>query len=205
MLVAELSGVKEKDIVLDVCAAPGGKSLHFAELLNGSGEVYAMDVSEAKTALIEQNMTRCGLKNIKTTVADGRIFQEKYENMADILLADVPCSGLGIIGKKADIKYRITPEKMKDLVSLQRKIVANVIRYVKPGGTFLYSTCTLNPAENMGNVQWMMENLDVETVSLDEFLPSSLRSETTKQGCLTLLPGIHKSDGFFVAKFIKKS
>ena len=162
-----------------------------------------MDVSRAKLDLLRQNLSRSGLDNIEVALADGRVFQEKYENLADLLIADLPCSGLGMIGKKADIKYRITPQRIEELLRLQREILSNVIRYLKPGGILMYSTCTLNPAENEETVAWILDHLPVESLSIEEDLPNSLKGTTGSKGYLTLLPGVQKSEGFFIAKFRK--
>ncbi len=137
---------------LDVCAAPGGKSIHLAQLLKETGFVEARDLTEKKVALIRENSKRCGLTNLEAKVADATVFYPEDEEAADVVLADVPCSGLGVLGKKPDIKYRITLEETKALARLQRQILDTVCRYVKPGGKLLYSTCTVNPMENEENV-----------------------------------------------------
>ncbi|WP_330587601.1 16S rRNA (cytosine(967)-C(5))-methyltransferase RsmB [Anaerocolumna sedimenticola] len=200
MLVGAVSGAKKGDYVIDVCAAPGGKSLHLAELLKSTGQVDSRDVSEAKVNLITENILRTGYTNIKAKIADALIPDKESVEKADIVIADLPCSGLGVINKKPDIKYNMTREKQKALVKLQRDILSVVQQYVKKGGTLLYSTCTVNKEENINNVRWFTEHYDYKMESIDEFLPSSLLCDTSKEGYIQLLPGIHNMDGFFIAK-----
>lgn len=200
MLVGAVSGVKSGNTVIDVCAAPGGKSLHMAELLKASGQVEARDLSETKVDLIRENISRLGYQNIVTRAADALVLDGGSIEKADIVIADLPCSGLGVIGKKPDIKYNMTEKKQKDLVELQRAILGVIHQYVKKGGTLLYSTCTVNKEENIGNVRWFTERYNFRLESLDPFLPSALISETTKEGYIQLLPGIHDTDGFFIAR-----
>lgn len=201
MLVAECSGVKKGQIVLDLCASPGGKSMHMAEKLQGTGMVYAYDISKRKVDYIEENITRLGYQNVKAAVNDATIFREELVEKADVVLADVLCSGIGVIGKKCDIKYRINPDEIKKIVLQQKSIMKNAWQYVKKGGTLIYSTCTISRAENEEMVQWMLENMPLELESLNPYLPKVLHSNTTEKGYLQLLPGIHKCDGFFIAKF----
>lgn len=204
MLVAHLANPKEGDIVIDVCAAPGGKSLHMAELLRGTGHVEARDLTDYKVNLIWDNIERSGMKNIEAVRWDATVLDEEAVDKADIVVADLPCSGLGVLGKKTDLKYKMTEQTQKDLVELQRNMLSKVKSYVKMGGTLIYSTCTINEDENMGNVEWFLsENSDFELVSVKEDLCEELRASVVRDGCLQLLPGVHKSDGFFIAKFKK--
>lgn len=200
MLVGAVSGIKSGAFVLDVCAAPGGKSLHAAELLKSTGQVVARDVSEEKVALIRENIRRLGYKNLKAEAGDALVLDRDCIEKFDLVIADLPCSGLGVIGKKPDIKYNMTPEKQKALVRLQRDILNTVHRYVKPGGVLLYSTCTVNREENISNVLWFTEQYKFKLESIEGFLPPSLLNDTTKEGYIQLLPGIHDTDGFFIAK-----
>lgn len=186
MLVSLWAEPKEGAQVLDVCAAPGGKSIHMAELLHGTGMVEARDLTEYKVALIEENIERCGMKNICARQADARILEEDRIGTADIVIADLPCSGLGVIGKKPDIKYKMTEEKCRELAVLQREILHTVQHYVKPGGTLMYSTCTINLEENEENVEW--------------FLEEHPRFVLEKQQ--QILPQKGKNDGFFLAKLV---
>ena len=126
------------------------------------------------------------------------------ELKADIVLADVPCSGYGVIGKKPEIKYRVTAQKQEEIVILQRTILDNAAEYVKPGGVLVFSTCTIAKEENEENMLWFMNNHPFKLESIDPYLPEELHSETTALGYLQLLPGVHKTDGFFIAKFRRK-
>ncbi len=204
MLVAEIADPQRGDYIIDLCAAPGGKSLHMADKMAGYGTVDARDLTEYKTDLIQENMQRAGAINMQVKCQDATVFDETSENLAQIVLADVPCSGLGVIGKKPDIKYRMNKKKQEELVLLQRIILDKAARYVRPGGTLLYSTCTIAQEENEENVAWFLEHYPYEPISLDPYLPEELRGETTKKGYLQLLPGVHPCDGFFIAKFRKK-
>lgn len=202
MLVAHLAEPKAEDYVIDVCAAPGGKALHMAELLEGRGCVEARDLTEYKVGLIRENVERSRIENIKAVKWDATILDEDAINTADIVVADLPCSGLGVLGKKTDLKYKMTEQTQRELVFLQREILSKVKNYVKVGGTLLYSTCTIHKGENMDNVQWFLEqNRDFELVPIKERLNEELQNSISVEGCLQLLPGVHESDGFFIAKF----
>lgn len=205
MLVGEIAAPREGDYVIDLCAAPGGKALCIADKLKGTGRVDARDISRTKTDLIRENAIRQNFLNVVVTEKDaGELDSESLEK-ADILIADVPCSGLGVIGRKTDIKYKINQAKILELAGLQRKILEQASTYVKPGGTLIYSTCTIGRQENIENVVWFTENFPYELDSLDPYLCEELHSETTKQGYLQLLPGIHKCDGFFIARLKRKT
>ena len=200
MLVGEVSGAREEDFVVDVCAAQGGKSLHIAEI---AGRVSSRDISQLKTKLIEENILRMGICNIETKVWDATISDPNIINKADIVIADLPCSGLGVLGKKIDIKYKLTQNQQKELVELQRKILDVASEYVKPGGILIYSTCTVNRNENLDNMEWFLANHNFTADSLDSYLPELLHSDTTCIGYLQLLQGIHPTDGFFICRMRK--
>ena len=235
MLVAEIAAPSAGAQVLDVCAAPGGKALHVAEKLflaeavcgdaacagNKSGggaaagcgiedqmppgHVEARDLTELKVDLIRENIERTGLTNITAVCRDASVPDEAAAESADIVIADLPCSGLGVIGKKPDLRYKASPDGIDSLVRLQRQILSCAQDYVKPGGTLVYSTCTVNPAENMDNVHWFMEQYPEFT--LDDIrgkLCPELRDSVMENGCIQLLPGVHKSDGFFIARLVRK-
>ena len=204
MLVAEAADPQKGDYVIDVCAAPGGKSLHVGDKMEGFGTVDARDVSQYKVDLIEENIRRTNSINVQAKVQDATIFDQESELLADIVLADVPCSGYGVIGKKPDIKYRVTPQKQEEIVILQRTILDRAANYVKPRGTLIFSTCTIAKEENEENMMWFLQNYPFKLESLDPCLPEELHSETTALGYLQLLPGVHKTDGFFIAKFRRK-
>lgn len=198
MLVTEAAGLLGDELLLDVCAAPGGKSLHAAGLLK-EGNVISRDLTDSKTALIEENSRRCNCSNIRIETFDALEPDENMIGKADVVYADLPCSGLGILGKKRDIRYRMNPEQMEELVELQQKILSVIWQYVKPGGTLMYSTCTIHRAENEQMVQWFTQKFPFERQSMKEHLPEDLW-DSEENGMLQLLPGIHQTDGFFVAK-----
>ena len=201
MLCVHCAGINKADEVLDICAAPGGKTIHVLDLLNGSGHVVSRDISEQKISLIAENVGRCGFSKCAIQVADATVYDESIIDKFDVVICDLPCSGLGITGRKNDIKYRMTPEQMDELVVLQRKILSVAYKYVKQGGILMFSTCTINRAENHENVKWIEDNLPLKAVPLDDVLPSELVCETTKDGFLQLTMGLHECDGFFISKF----
>lgn len=214
MIAGRAAAPQAGEYIIDVCAAPGGKCIHAAENIlfdskqrgeqKCDGFVDARDLSEAKTEIIEENIARMQTENISVKVWDARIPDEAVIEKADVVLADLPCSGLGIIGRKADIKYKMTEEKQKDLVKLQREILHTIEQYVKPGGRLIYSTCTINSAENFENVNWLLQNYNFELESLSEELPYLKDEETVQNGYIQLLPGMYHTDGFFIAKLRKK-
>ena len=188
MMAAELAAPEENDYVIDVCAAPGGKSTHLAEMLKGTGMVEARDLTDYKVDLIRDNIDRHGLHNMKAVLMDATSYDEASVNKADVLICDLPCSGLGVLGRKTDIRYKISPEQEKELMELQRQILDTVHQYVKPGGTLVYSTCTIDKMENEDNVRWFA----------DKYKDFVLKEERQ------LLPGQLGGDGFFLAKFIRE-
>ncbi len=193
--------------ILDVCAAPGGKSLYVADAACAAGIsalITDWDQSDEKIAQIGENLDRTLIKGIQTQKADARVFRPEWEQRADIVIADLPCSGLGSISRRSDLKYHITPEKMEELAALQRDILDACARYVRPRGYLIYSTCTLNPAENEDNLKWLREKYPFAGISVRPWLPDALRqlsetSRTPDDGYLTLLPGVYDSDGFFIS------
>ncbi|SHL97260.1 16S rRNA (cytosine967-C5)-methyltransferase [Anaerosporobacter mobilis DSM 15930] len=209
MMVAHAAGIKKDDLIIDVCAAPGGKSLHVAQLLEGTGSVIACDLTEYKVDLIKQNVERLGYTNVEPRVQDALELDDTLIDKADVVIADLPCSGLGVIGKKNDIKYNVTPEKQKDLAQLQRNILHVVQHYVKKGGTLVYSTCTVNREENLSNVEWFVDRYDFELESLRAYLPERFvkregKESTIDKGYINFIPGIYNTDGFFLARLVKK-
>lgn len=187
MMVAELAEPKEGSYVIDVCAAPGGKSIHLAEKMKGTGMVEARDLTEYKVAMIEENIARHKLSNVRAVCQDATVFSEDSVETADVLIADLPCSGLGILRKKTDIKYKMSRKQQEELVQLQRQILDTVWQYVKKGGTLIYSTCTIHCGENEENVRWFVEN----------------HPEFTMQEMKQIFPEKNLGDGFFIAKFIR--
>lgn len=187
MMVAELASPKDGDYIIDVCAAPGGKSTHLAEKLGGSGMVEARDLTEYKVSLIEENIARHACSNMKAVKQDATILDEASVGKADIVIADLPCSGLGVMRKKTDIKYKMTQEKMASLAVLQQEMLHTVCNYVKPQGTLIYSTCTINCKENEENVAWFLgQHKEYQLESMQQIFPKE-----------------EFGDGFFIAKMRK--
>ncbi|MCI8363638.1 MAG: 16S rRNA (cytosine(967)-C(5))-methyltransferase RsmB [Eubacterium sp.] len=202
MLPVMVSGIRPGDSVVDVCSSPGGKALYAADLLEGTGMVSARDVSEYKLHRIRENVQRLKAENIEIKLWDGRAADPEWEERADVVIADVPCSGIGVIGRKPEIRYTAV-QNAPELQRLQRNILRGSVRALRPGGTLIYSTCTVNPAENEENARWIAEEFSLRPVPLDRDLPEELKNKMTRQGMLQILPGIHEGNGFFVAKFIK--
>lgn len=203
-LVAEAAAPRPGDQVLDVCGAPGGKSLHMADKLGKTGMVTVRDLTKEKISLVQENIDRIGADNIRAEVWDALEFDRRWEEKADIVIADLPCSGLGVIGKKPDIKYRVSLEKMEALVLLQRQILSVVSRYVKPGGTLVYSTCTISSRENQEQRQWFLDNFPFLPENIEGRLGEVVVEDTMREGYVQLLPGRYPCDGFFIAVFRKR-
>lgn len=204
LIVGAAAPVDESSVVIDVCAAPGGKSIHIADKMNGEGLIRACDLTKDKVSLIRQNLIRTGFHNVKLKKHDAMEFLPEWEKTADVVVADLPCSGLGVIGHKADIKYKTKPQDIKALAEQQRKILQTVYRYVKPGGTLLYSTCTIAPEENERQAEWILQNLPFEAVSLEDIVPTVAKCETAGDGYIQILPDLAGGDGFFLAAFRRK-
>lgn len=202
IVAVSIAGIKEDDTVLDLCAAPGGKSLHAADLAV-KGRVISIDVSKRKVAKIDQNISRCGFENITAVVGDSSVYDSTYSGMADVVIADVPCSGLGVMGRKNDIKYNLTEKSVDELVILQRKILENAVRYVKNGGTLLFCTCTCSEEENRKNMEYLVRECALTPVDFYEDLPQILRDESAKSGWLQLYGKDGLTDGFFMGKLRK--
>ena len=205
MLPVAVADLEPGHVVVDVCAAPGGKTFHAADIAGPQGQVIARDLSESKTDYLTENKDRMGFEQVKIEEWDARVFDERLSGTADLVIADLPCSGLGIMGRKNDIKYHMTEEQTKELIKLQRQILSVVWRYVKPGGQLIYSTCTMNRAENQDNVLWIKENTPLIPVSMEEKLPMDLKNRTGEEGWLQVVPGLDLGDGFFVSKFRRRS
>lgn len=204
MLAVLCAGIRPGDLVLDLCAAPGGKSLFAADLAK-EGAVLARDLTEFKRGLIEEGIARLHAGNVTAEVWDATVEDERMIGKADVVLADLPCSGLGVIGRKPDIRYHVSDEKTKSLASLQRTILQNAIRYVRPGGTLLFSTCTVDERENEENADWLEQQGELSPSPLAPYLPEILKEEAGESNRLQLLPGIHHCDGFFIARFVKNA
>lgn len=204
ILVGHVANVKNGMTVIDVCAAPGGKTFHVAELMENTGLVISRDLTEKKTALIQEGMERLSLHNIKVQTLDATTFRKEDVGLADLVIADLPCSGLGVLARKNDLKYRIQEEDLKNLQALQQKILCNIVQYIKPGGHLIFSTCTVNPSENIENRNYIIHQLGLVPESIEELLPAFCKGRTGNEGYIQLLQGVDPCDGFFISKFEKR-
>ena len=187
--------------VLDCCAAPGGKSFAAAIAMGGTGSITSCDIYEHKAKLIANGAERLGITNLTARCLDATTHISEWEERMDAVIADVPCSGLGIIRKKPDIRYKNLQE-MANLPALQLQILENVATYIRPGGALLYSTCTLVRAENEGVVEAFLQKhpqFILENLPLPENFPAN------ETGMLALIPGQYDTDGFFIAKLRRKA
>lgn len=195
-LAAAAAGVAPGMRVLDVCAAPGGKSFAAAFDMENQGSITSCDIYSHKIELLRKGAERLHIEILTPMEQDASVFVPRWENAMDVVLADVPCSGLGVIRKKPDIRYKDL-NALARLPEVQKKILDNVCRYVRPGGILLYSTCTILKRENENVANWFLENHP--DFRLEAFpLPQGLAAET--DGMLTLLPHLHDTDGFFICK-----
>ena len=185
-LVASYAAPQKGDFVIDVCAAPGGKTLAAADIMDGGGHIEARDVSTQKVRLIEDNIRRCRFDNVSTKVLDALKFDEDSLYRADVVIADLPCSGLGVIAKKPDIKLNLKPYSISELRDLQRDILSNISRFVKPKGRLVFSTCTVSREENEQNAAWIADELGFRLISSDRLMPG------------------RDNDGFYIAVLEKK-
>lgn len=204
-LVAHLLKPKEGQHILDICAAPGGKTTHVAQLVNDNAEILATDLYPQRLHLIEKTAERLGVSCIKSMAFDATVFNEEFCNKFDRIIADVPCSGLGVIRKKPDIKFNIVKEDIEKISEVQRKILENAGKYLKVGGILVYSTCTNVFFENQENIKWFLEKNDnFEIVTDESVIPSEWKSGL-ENGMLSLLPNLHGCDGFFICCLSKIS
>lgn len=204
MLVGIVLDPQPGELVMDVCSAPGGKATHLAQRMQDKGTVIARDIHEHKVALIKEAADRLGLAIIKPEVFDALEIDNNYIGKADRVLVDAPCTGLGIIRKKPDIKWARNEKDKTEIVKLQTEIINAASKYVKPGGVLVYSTCTIEPEENEEVVRRFVENnRDFKTVDISDVLPKELDKKSAKEGYIQLYPNIDGVDGFFIAKLVK--
>ena len=200
MIACLAMDVKRGKQVLDCCAAPGGKTCYLAELMAGTGRVQAWDIHEHRTALIEAQARRLGLENVRPMVRDAAKKREDLYQSMDAVLLDAPCTGLGMITEKPDIKIRITEESIRELTEIQKKLLDTVCEYVKPGGTLVYSTCSILPEENeMQAEMFLQAHPEFQAVDLPETVPEKYR-KYRKTG-LQLLEYRDGVEGFYVCRF----
>lgn len=203
-LAAQCVAPESGSFCIDVCAAPGGKSIYLAMAQGKTTKVLSRDISEEKLALIEENRVRCHADNLTLQQWDAQEKDEELEGKADYVLADVPCSGLGVLARKPDIKYQLTARRLDELRALQRKILLASAQLVKPGGVLVYSTCTINPDENEENIRWFLQQAPFERESLLPYLDGPIEGNSPEEGSIQLIPGQNRCDGFYIARLRKK-
>ena len=205
MLAAQAVDAKRGMQILDACAAPGGKTCLMAEQMYGSGRVHAWDVHPHRVDLIRAAAKRLELENVRPAVHDARKAMESMEMMMDAVLVDAPCSGLGVMSDKPDIKFRVTEKELTEIVPLQRAILDACASAVKVGGRLVYSTCTILPEENEGQVKAFLErHPEFELDESEAWLPEGLRGRM-QNGMLQLLPARDGVEGFFIARMRRRS
>ncbi len=196
------AGVKPGMKVLDCCAAPGGKTAYIAELMKGTGRIYAWDLHDHRVALIRAMQKRLGLENIRPAVRDALIPKDDLKETLDLVLLDAPCSNLGVMDDKPDVKLRVSPESVQELAETQRKLMDVCSGYVKKGGTFIYSTCSILPEENINQVRDFLARHPEFKPDKPAGLPESIRQYCEEDG-LQLLSCRDEMEGFFIARLRK--
>ena len=205
MLAAQAVEARPGMQLLDACAAPGGKTCLMAEQMGTSGRVYAWDVYPHRVELIRAAARRLSLENVRPAVHDARKGQPSLELAMDAVLVDAPCSGLGVIQDKPDIKYRLKEEDFESILPLQREILENCSHFIRVGGRLVYSTCTILPEENEAQVSaFLSRHPEFEPDTDDSWLPEALRGKSA-DGMLTILPHRDGMAGFFIARMHRRS
>jgi 16S rRNA (cytosine967-C5)-methyltransferase len=206
MLVGHAVAPEPGALVIDAASAPGGKSTHLAQLMGNRGRIIAFDVHAHKLKLVEDNCRRLGVEIVETRLGDATELPLQLTARADYVLLDAPCSGLGVLRRRPDVRWRKQPEQIGELAQLQRRLLDGVARCVRPGGVLVYSTCTLLEEENLGQLQAFQKTHPWFTPEdLTPYLPAALDQDATMaRGYLQLLPHRHGTDGFFIARLRKK-
>lgn len=202
MLVGHVLGPEKGDEILDVCSAPGGKTVHLAELMQNEGHIIGADIHEHKIELIEKNAKRLGASIVEGKLQDGMLINEDWKEKFDKILLDAPCSGLGIIKRKPDIRYAKDETAIRDINNIQRKLLKNAINYLKKDGILVYSTCTLTQEENQNMVEYALSlGLQLDAIPYD--MPACLKPYIKDNAYIEILPHVTNTDGFFMARFRK--
>ncbi len=208
-LVGRALSPKEDNFVIDACSAPGGKSTHMAQLMNNMGHIISADVHPHKMDLIKENGERLGVTIIEPVVLDATRLHEHYEDKADFILVDAPCSGLGVLRRRPEIRWRKNEDQIKELSLLQKQILHSAARCLKSGGVLVYSTCTITHEENLDVINDFLNShdefkADSLTGVLSEGLSGVPGTETLAKGFIQFLPHVHGTDGFFIARMKKQ-
>jgi len=205
ILVGQALSPHPGSYVLDAAAAPGGKTTHLAQLMANKGCIVALDIHKHKMKLIAANCKRLGVQIVTPILADARQIPEKFKHWADYVLLDAPCSGLGVLRRRPDSRWRKDPSNLPPLVALQAQLLDSVAEALKAGGVLVYSTCTINSTENIAQMDsFLKRHPDFKVASLKGLLPDELDLDNTlSQGYLQILPQRHGLDGFFIARLEK--
>ncbi|WP_305767701.1 16S rRNA (cytosine(967)-C(5))-methyltransferase RsmB [Candidatus Epulonipiscium viviparus] len=199
-IVAHVVAPQDGELILDMCSAPGGKATHIAQIADVN--IVSADIYEHKVELIKKNSARLGIGCIDAVCLDATVFVDEFCEKFDKVLIDVPCSGLGLLKRKPDIKYTRAATDVSAINQLQRTIAATAVRYLKPGGILIYSTCTLVDIENTDMVDYIADELGMVRDDIAPFVPSAFQNYV--DGCYAnIFPFVANTDGFFVARFIK--
>lgn len=205
MLIGHAVNPASGSRVLDVCGAPGGKATHLAQLMQDDGTIIAMDIHPHKLALIEENCRRLGVKSVQAVAFDARELPGTYTGWADYTLVDAPCSGLGVLRRRADARWRKEAAQIPGLVKLQEAILDAAAATVRPGGVLVYSTCTITREENREQVEkFLHRHPDFSPEDLRPFLPALVPEQELARGYIQVLPHTHGMDGFFVARMRRR-
>lgn len=206
MLAARALAPLPGSLVIDACAAPGGKTTHLAQLMENRGKILAFDIHPHKLDLIKENCSRLGVEIVEVAGGDARELPGRLHGQADFVLVDAPCSGLGVLRRRPDARWRKNEHEIAELVQLQSQILDSASRCVKDGGVLLYSTCSITHEENLGQVENFLSGHPwFELEKLNENLPGGLDYKNTlSRGYIQIYPGSHGMDGFFIARMRKK-
>ncbi len=199
-VAVDILNPQENSKMLDLCSAPGGKTFYSSYKMKNTGEIVSCDIYEHKIKLIEETAKRLKLTNIKTKINDATTLNNEFIEQFDYVLVDAPCSGLGIVGKRPEIKYNKTFNDIEEISILNKYIIIIALLFIKKDGELVYSTCAISKRENINNVKWVLENLEVELINLEE------HKYGLQSGVIEILPTVeNEMDGFFIAKFRRKN
>ncbi|SDZ01649.1 NusB antitermination factor [Proteiniborus ethanoligenes] len=204
MLVAQILSPKPGDLVLDVCSAPGGKTTHMAQIMENKGLIISRDVHEHKLGLIKENVERLDIRIAQIEKFDALQIDESLIGKVDCCLVDAPCSGLGLIRRKPDIKWHKYEVDLSQISKLQYDILTNSSKYLKKGGTLVYSTCTIQREENIYLIEKFLENnKGFKLSNFENLVNDEVLKKEAQKGYIELYPNVHKTDGFFISRMIK--
>jgi len=205
-LVSKVLSPVEFEKILDTCSAPGGKATHIAELIGNKAVIIACDIYTHKIKLIQENIERLGHTSVKPKLEDTSVFNPEFNEVFDRVLLDVPCSGTGLLSRKPEIRWQRKEQDFAELNKIQTELLNNCSKYLKVGGTMVYSTCSIDKAENEAIIESFLEShKNFELIGFDALLPDVLKNRGAIEGKLTLYPYLDGCDGFFISKLRRKS